>query len=91
MVRFLRLLPTALLLPLLLIFIVEAVALGFLLRYGKLHKWLNTAIAIVMLIGAIVLGLYFPMYISQMHLAHYCIYLCAHCIRGSRVGTAPAP
>ncbi len=47
------------------IFIVEAVALGFLLRYGKLHKWLNTAIAIVMLIGAIVLGLYFPMYISQ--------------------------
>ena len=47
------------------IFIVEAVALGFLLRYGKLHKWVNTAIAIVMLIGAIVLGLYFPMYISQ--------------------------
>ena len=47
------------------IFIVEAVALGFLLRYGKLHKWINTAIAIIMLIGAIVLGLYFPMYISQ--------------------------
>lgn len=47
------------------IFIVEAVALGFLLRYGKLAKWLNTAIAIVMLIGAIVLGLYFPMYIEQ--------------------------
>ena len=47
------------------IFIVEAVALGFLLRYGKLHKWINIAIAIVMLIGAIVLGLYFPMYISQ--------------------------
>lgn len=47
------------------IFIVEAVALGFLLRYGKLHKWINTSIAIVMLIGAIVLGLYFPMYISQ--------------------------
>ena len=47
------------------IFIVEAVALGFLLRYGKLHKWINTAIAIVMLIGAIVLGLYFSMYISQ--------------------------
>ena len=47
------------------IFIVEAVALGFLLRYGKLYKWINTAIAIVMLIGAIVLGLYFPMYISQ--------------------------
>lgn len=28
------------------IFIVEAVALGMLLKYGKLNKWVNTAIAI---------------------------------------------
>lgn len=47
------------------IFIAEAVALGFLLRYGKLHKWLNTAIAIVMLVAAVVIGLLCPMYISQ--------------------------
>lgn len=47
------------------IFIVEAVALGFLLRYGKLHKWINTAIAIVMLIAAVAIGLLCPMYLSQ--------------------------
>lgn len=47
------------------IFIVEAVALGFLLRYGKLHKWLNTAIAIIMLVAAVVIGLLCPMYVSQ--------------------------
>lgn len=47
------------------IFIVEAVALGFLLRYGKLHKWINTAIAIVMLIAAVAIGLFCPMYLSQ--------------------------
>lgn len=47
------------------IFIVEAVALGFLLRFGKLHKWANTAIALIMLVGAIVVGLFCPIYISQ--------------------------
>ena len=46
------------------IFIVEAVALGFLLRYGKLHKWGNTAVAIVMLVAAVILGLRLPLYIS---------------------------
>lgn len=48
------------------IFIVEAVALGFLLKYSKLNKWINTAIAILMLIGAIILGLAFPIYVSRM-------------------------
>ena len=47
------------------IFIAEAVALGFLLRFGKLHKWANTAIALIMLVGAIVVGLFCPIYISQ--------------------------
>lgn len=46
------------------IFIVEAVALGFLLRYGKIHKWGNTAVAIVMLVAAVILGLRLPLYIS---------------------------
>ena len=46
------------------LFIVEAVALGMLLKYGKLNKWVNTVIAIVMLIAAVALGLKFPMYIS---------------------------
>ena len=52
------------------IFIVEAVVLGLLLRYGKLNKWANTAIALGMLVLAIVMGLHLPMYIglSQWHI-----------------------
>ena len=45
------------------LFIFEAVALGMILKYGKLHKWINTAIAIVMLIAAVVIGLNFPIYL----------------------------
>lgn len=47
------------------IFIVEAVALGMLLRFGKLNKWVNTAIAILMLVAAVALGLYFPIFMQQ--------------------------
>lgn len=47
-----------------LIFIVEAVALGFLLRYGKLRKWANTVIAVLLLVAAIALGLQFPIYLG---------------------------
>ncbi len=47
------------------IFIVEAVALGMILKYGKLSKWVNTGIAIVMLVAAVALGLNFPMFISR--------------------------
>ena len=46
------------------LFVVEAVALGFLLHYGKCGKWLNTAITLVMLVLAITLGLQFPLYID---------------------------
>ncbi|HIY16651.1 MAG TPA: carbon starvation protein A [Candidatus Intestinimonas stercorigallinarum] len=46
------------------LFVVEAVALGFLLHYGKCGKWLNTAITLVMLVLAIALGLQFPLYID---------------------------
>ena len=46
------------------IFIAEAVALGLLLRLGKLPKWGNTAAALLMLVAAIALGLRFPMYIG---------------------------
>lgn len=47
------------------IFILEAVGLGMLLHFGRLNKWLNTAIALILLVGAIVLGLWLPMYVSQ--------------------------
>ncbi|MGI5948628.1 MAG: carbon starvation protein A [Lachnospiraceae bacterium] len=47
------------------LFIVEAVALGMLLKYGKLNKWVNTAIAIIMLVAAVAIGLKFPIYINR--------------------------
>lgn len=47
------------------LFIIEAVALGFILRYAKLNKWINTAIAVVLLVAAIVIGLACPIYVSQ--------------------------
>ena len=47
------------------LFIFEAVAVGMILKYGKLHKWINTAIAIVMLIAAVVIGLNFPIYLTR--------------------------
>lgn len=47
------------------LFILEAVALGFLLKYGKLTKWVNTAIAIAMLIAAVALGLQFPVFLGR--------------------------
>ena len=47
------------------LFIIEAVALGMILRYGKLSKGVNTAIAIAMLVGAVALGLKFPVYLTR--------------------------
>jgi carbon starvation protein len=46
-----------------LVFIAFAVCLGFILQKAKLHKGVNTAIAIVFLIGAIVIGLSAPVYL----------------------------
>lgn len=46
------------------LFIVEAVALGCLLRFTKLNKWVNTAIAIVLLIVGVVVGLNAPVFIA---------------------------
>ena len=46
------------------LFIVEAVALGFFLKYSKFNKWVNTAVAVILLVVAIALGLNFPIYVS---------------------------
>ena len=46
------------------LFIVEAVALGFFLKYTKFNKWVNTAVAILLLVAAIILGLNFPMFVG---------------------------
>lgn len=47
------------------LFILEAVVLGMIIKYGKLNKWVNTAIAILMLVVAVALGLQFPIYLSR--------------------------
>lgn len=47
------------------LFILEAVGLGMILKYARLNKWVNTAIAIVMLIAAVALGLHFPIYLQR--------------------------
>lgn len=47
------------------LFILEAVALGCILKYAKLNKWVNTGIAIVMLVAAIAIGLNCPIYLSR--------------------------
>ena len=47
------------------LFIVEAVALGCILKYCKLNKWVNTAIAIVLLVGAVAIGLNCPIYLTR--------------------------
>lgn len=45
------------------LFIIEAVALGMLLRFAKLNKWVNTGIAIALLIVGIVVGLSAPVFL----------------------------
>ena len=47
------------------LFIFEAVALGMILKYAKLNKWVNTVIAIAMLVVAVVIGLNFPIYLTR--------------------------
>ena len=47
------------------LFILEAVALGMILKYAKLNKWINTVIAIIMLVAAVAVGLNFPLYLSR--------------------------
>ena len=47
------------------LFIFEAVALGFLLRYSKLNKWVNTLIAIALLVVGVAVGLALPVYVSS--------------------------
>ena len=45
-------------------FIMFAVVLGLILKYAKLPTAVNTAVAIVMLVASIIIGLKFPMFLS---------------------------
>lgn len=46
------------------LFIFEAVILGCILKYCKLNKWINTGIAVLMLVAAVAIGLNCPIYLS---------------------------
>lgn len=56
------------------LFIVEAVALGFLLRYRKLNKWVNTGLAIALLVVGVVIGMSFPIVGVAASVWHYAIF-----------------
>ena len=73
------------------LFIIEAVGLGFFLKYSKFNKWINTAVAILLLVLAIALGLKFPVYVSlgTWHIYYLCIYSGSQCC--PCMGAAPAP
>ncbi len=60
------------------LFIVEAVALGCILKYAKLNKWVNTAIAIVMLVAAVAFTL-FPNVSDKRDMAYLDLYLHSDC------------
>ena len=47
------------------LFILEAVVLGFILRFAKLNKWVNTALALVLLVGGIAAGMALPMFVER--------------------------
>lgn len=47
------------------LFIIEAVALGCILKYCKLNKWVNTVIAIVLLVAGVAIGLNCPIYLTR--------------------------
>ena len=46
------------------LFIVEAVALGVLLRFSRLNKWVNTVIAVALLVIGVAVGLALPVFFS---------------------------
>ena len=56
------------------IFIIEAVLLGRILRWARLNKWINTAIAVLMLVAAVWIGMNFPFYLTQTTW-HYIIFI----------------
>ena len=45
------------------LFILEAVALGMILRFCKLNKWINTLLAILLLVGGVAAGMLCPIYV----------------------------
>ncbi|MFI3170237.1 MAG: carbon starvation protein A [Faecalibacterium sp.] len=57
------------------LFILEAVGLGLLLRYVKLNKWINTAIAIVLLVVGVAIGMALPLLGISAGSWHFAIFV----------------
>ncbi|MFI3176077.1 MAG: carbon starvation protein A [Eubacteriales bacterium] len=57
------------------LFILEAVGLGFILRYGKLNKLVNTILAILLLVVGISVGLSAPILGVSVHTWHVIVFL----------------
>ena len=72
------------------LFIIEAVGLGMFLKYTKFNKWVNTAVAIVLLVVAVALGLQFPGILKPWSMAyhHFCIYPGCQCGAGMGIASA---
>lgn len=63
------------------LFIVFAVGLGFFLKYTKCPTWLNTVVAIVLLVVAIVLGINLPVYCNRnFWLVFVFVYIMIACV-----------
>lgn len=63
------------------LFIVFAVALGFFLKFTKCPTWLNTVVAIVLLVVAIAIGINAPMYFNRnFWLVFVFIYIAIACV-----------
>lgn len=63
------------------LFIVFAVALGFFLKFTKCPTWLNTVVAIALLVAAIAIGLHAPMYFNRnFWLVFVFIYIAIACV-----------
>ena len=63
------------------LFIVFAVALGFFLKFTKCPTWLNTIVAIALLVAAIAIGINAPMYFNRnFWLVFVFIYIAIACV-----------
>lgn len=63
------------------LFIVFAVALGFFLKFTKCPTWLNTIVAIALLVAAIAIGINAPMYFNRnFWLIFVFIYIAIACV-----------
>ena len=72
------------------LFIVEAVGLGIFLKYTKFNKWINTAVAILLLVAAHCTWIAVPNVCKPWNMAcdYLCIYYDCQCCSGMGIASA---